>query len=64
MLLYAEGKRFTKEEYEKNVKWSQTQGLPQLKEHLYPKTKGFTIGLPFIRRNLPAIYNVQLAING
>lgn len=61
MLLYAEGTRFTKEKQEASIKFARTKGLPELKEHLLPRTKGFSIGLPHFRHNLPAVYNVQIA---
>jgi lysophosphatidic acid acyltransferase/lysophosphatidylinositol acyltransferase len=64
MLLYAEGTRFTKEKHEASIKFAQTKGLPELKEHLLPRTKGFTIGLPHFRQNLPAVYNVQIVFKG
>lgn len=64
MLLYAEGTRFTKEKQETSVKFAQSKGLPELKEHLLPRTKGFSVGLPHFRHNLPAVYNVQLAFKG
>lgn len=64
MLLYAEGTRFTKEKHEASVTFARTKGLPELKEHLLPRTKGFTIGLPHFRHNLPAVYNVQIAFKG
>lgn len=64
MLLYAEGTRFTKEKYEASVEFAKKRGLPELKEHLLPRTKGFSIGLPHFRNNLPAVYNVQLAFRG
>lgn len=64
VLLYAEGTRFTKEKQEAGVKFARSKGLPELKEHLLPRTKGFTVGLPHFRHNLPAVYNVQLAFKG
>lgn len=64
MLLYAEGTRFTKEKQEASVKFARSKGLPELKEHLLPRTKGFSVGLPHFRHNLPAVYNVQLAFKG
>lgn len=61
MLLYAEGTRFTKDKYEASVKYAKSKGLIELKQHLLPRTKGFSLGLPTFRHNLPAVYNVQLA---
>jgi len=64
MLLYAEGTRFTKEKHEASIKFARSKDLPELKEHLLPRTKGFSVGLPYFRHNLPAVYNVQLAFKG
>ncbi|XP_015377754.1 PREDICTED: 1-acyl-sn-glycerol-3-phosphate acyltransferase delta-like, partial [Diuraphis noxia] len=64
MLLYAEGTRFTKDKQEASIKFARSKGLPELKEHLLPRTKGFSIGLPHFRHNLPAVYNVQIAFKG
>jgi len=64
VMLYAEGTRFTKEKQEASIKFARSKGLPELKEHLLPRTNGFIIGLPHFRHNLPAIYNVQVAFRG
>lgn len=64
MLLYAEGTRFTKDKHEASLKFAQSKGLPELQEHLLPRTKGFSIGLPHFRHNLAAVYNVQIAFKG
>jgi len=64
VLLYAEGTRFTKEKREASVKFARSKGLPELKEHLLPRTTGFTVGLPHFRHNIPAVYNIQLAFKG
>lgn len=64
MLLYAEGTRFTKEKHEASIDFARKKGLPELKEHLLPRTKGFSLGLPHFRHNLPAVYNVQIAFKG
>ena len=38
-----EGTRFTKEKYEASVEIAKEKGLPILKHHLLPRTKGFTL---------------------
>jgi lysophosphatidic acid acyltransferase/lysophosphatidylinositol acyltransferase len=39
--LFAEGTRFTEEKYKLSVEFSKKKGLPVLKHHLFPRTKGF-----------------------
>lgn len=38
-----EGTRFTKEKYEASMQVAKEKGLPILKHHLLPRTKGFTL---------------------
>lgn len=45
LLLFCEGTRLTKEKYEASVKFSQEKGLPVMKHHLQPRTKGFALCL-------------------
>ncbi|XP_054011637.1 1-acyl-sn-glycerol-3-phosphate acyltransferase gamma-like [Hylaeus anthracinus] len=63
LLLNAEGTRFTKRKLEASQKFSQEKGLPVLKYHLTPRTKGFTASVPHMRGKFPAIYDVQLHFN-
>lgn len=61
LLLYAEGTRFTKEKHEASLSFAREKGLPQLKYHLTPRTRGFTCSIPHLRGKVDAIYDVQLA---
>ncbi|XP_017128026.1 1-acyl-sn-glycerol-3-phosphate acyltransferase delta [Drosophila elegans] len=61
LLLNAEGTRFTKAKHELSVKFAQERGLPIMKHHLVPRTKGFTTSLPTMRGVCPAIYDLNLA---
>lgn len=40
-LFFAEGTRFTQSKHEASVKFANERGLPVLKYHLVPRTKGF-----------------------
>jgi len=42
-LLFCEGTRFTKSKHEQSLKIAKEKGLPQLKHHLLPRTKGFSL---------------------
>lgn len=55
---YAEGTRFTKEKHEKSVEFAKSKGLTPLKYLLTPRTKGFSLFLPIIRKTSEAIYDV------
>jgi lysophosphatidic acid acyltransferase/lysophosphatidylinositol acyltransferase len=64
LLLNAEGTRFTKTKHEASVKFAEEHGLQPLKYHLIPRTKGFTVSVPFLKETgkCPNIYDVNLAI--
>ncbi|XP_011498819.1 PREDICTED: 1-acyl-sn-glycerol-3-phosphate acyltransferase gamma-like [Ceratosolen solmsi marchali] len=61
LLLYAEGTRFTPEKAEASQQFAKERGLPILKHHLTPRTRGFTASIPNLRGKVGAIYNIQLA---
>lgn len=61
LLLYAEGTRFTPRKLEASQKFAREKGLPILKHHLTPRTKGFTASVPHMRGKVNAIYDVQMA---
>ncbi|XP_023319306.1 1-acyl-sn-glycerol-3-phosphate acyltransferase delta-like [Trichogramma pretiosum] len=61
LLLYAEGTRFTPEKVEASKKFAKEKGLPVLKHHLTPRTRGFTASIPHLRGKVDAIYDIQLA---
>ncbi|PSN36531.1 1-acyl-sn-glycerol-3-phosphate acyltransferase delta [Blattella germanica] len=60
----AEGTRFTREKHEASRRFAEEKGLPVLKHHLTPRTKGFTTSLPYLREKVGAIYDVQLSFKG
>ena len=41
LCLFAEGTRFTEEKHAQSVEFARSRGLPILKHHLFPRTKGF-----------------------
>lgn len=45
MLMFCEGTRFTPEKYEKSKAFALKKGLPVLKHHLTPRTKGFCVAV-------------------
>lgn len=61
MLLYPEGTRFTPKKLEASQKFAIEKGLPVLKYHLTPRTKGFTASINHMRGKAAAIYDIQMA---
>lgn len=61
LLLFAEGTRFTPEKCEASQKFARLKGLPVLKHHLTPRTRGFIASLPSMKGKVDAIYDFQLA---
>ena len=41
--MFCEGTRFTKEKHAESMKIAREKGLPELKHHLLPRTKGFSL---------------------
>ncbi|XP_063701440.1 1-acyl-sn-glycerol-3-phosphate acyltransferase gamma-like [Culicoides brevitarsis] len=62
LLLNAEGTRFTKTKHEASVKFAEERGMTPLQYHLIPRTKGFTVSLPYLKENCPNVYDINLAI--
>lgn len=48
-LLYCEGTRFTEKKHEISMQVAESKGLPKLKYHLLPRTKGFTTTLQCLK---------------
>ncbi|EFN64501.1 1-acyl-sn-glycerol-3-phosphate acyltransferase gamma [Camponotus floridanus] len=61
LLLYPEGTRFTSKKLEASQKFAIEKGLPVLKYHLTPRTKGFIASIPHMRGKATAIYDIQIA---
>lgn len=41
--MFCEGTRFTKRKHEESMRVAKEKGLPELKHHLLPRTKGFSL---------------------
>nr|XP_048307285.1 1-acyl-sn-glycerol-3-phosphate acyltransferase gamma isoform X5 [Myodes glareolus] len=59
-LLYCEGTRFTETKHRISMEVAASKGLPPLKYHLLPRTKGFTTAVQCLRGTAGAIYDVTL----
>ncbi|XP_029926598.1 1-acyl-sn-glycerol-3-phosphate acyltransferase gamma [Myripristis murdjan] len=60
VLLYCEGTRFTEKKHQISMEVADSKGLPRLKYHLLPRTKGFTTTLHCLRDTASAVYDVTL----
>jgi len=63
MLLYAEGTRFTPSKHAASMQFARERGLPVLKRHLIPRTRGFVQCVRSVHGHFPAIYDVTVAFN-
>ncbi|TKS67435.1 1-acyl-sn-glycerol-3-phosphate acyltransferase gamma [Collichthys lucidus] len=59
-LLYCEGTRFTETKHQISNQVAESKGLPKLKYHLLPRTKGFTTTLQCLKGTVTAVYDVTL----
>uniref|UniRef100_A0A667X916 1-acylglycerol-3-phosphate O-acyltransferase 3 n=1 Tax=Myripristis murdjan TaxID=586833 RepID=A0A667X916_9TELE len=63
VLLYCEGTRFTEKKHQISMEVADSKGLPRLKYHLLPRTKGFTTTLHLsilTNKNWGCMHNFQL----
>lgn len=63
LTLFPEGTRFTKEKHEASMIVARSKGLPELKHHLLPRTRGFVASMPHLREKVPALYDVVVAVD-
>ncbi|XP_064236278.1 1-acyl-sn-glycerol-3-phosphate acyltransferase gamma isoform X3 [Aotus nancymaae] len=63
-LLYCEGTRFTETKHRVSMEVAAAKGLPVLKYHLLPRTKGFTTAVKCLRGTVAAVYDVTLNFRG
>ncbi|XP_045608732.1 1-acyl-sn-glycerol-3-phosphate acyltransferase delta isoform X2 [Procambarus clarkii] len=63
MLLFAEGTRFTPAKHEASMEFARKRGLPELKRHLIPRTRGFIQCVQSLQGNFPVIYDVTVGFN-
>uniref|UniRef100_A0A3P9H3T2 1-acyl-sn-glycerol-3-phosphate acyltransferase delta n=2 Tax=Oryzias latipes TaxID=8090 RepID=A0A3P9H3T2_ORYLA len=59
-LLFCEGTRFTPEKHQASMQVAESKGLPKLKYHLLPRTKGFWMTVQNLRGTVSAVYDSTL----
>ncbi|KAG8583060.1 hypothetical protein GDO81_008265 [Engystomops pustulosus] len=59
-LIHCEGTRFTEKKHEISMQVAEAKGLPKLKYHLLPRTKGFAVTVQSLRNVVSAVYDSTL----
>lgn len=59
-LLFCEGTRFTPKKHQLSMQVAESKGLPKLKHHLLPRTKGFWVTVQNLRGTAAAVYDCTL----
>ncbi|XP_013381629.1 1-acyl-sn-glycerol-3-phosphate acyltransferase delta isoform X2 [Lingula anatina] len=62
ILMFCEGTRFTEAKHKASMKVAKEKGLPELKHHLLPRTKGFVLTMQGLKGKIPAIYDCTVGI--
>jgi len=62
VLMFCEGTRFTKSKHETSMKVAREKGMPELKHHLLPRTKGFSMLNRGASGRINAIYDLTIGI--
>lgn len=60
VLFFAEGTRLTQEKLKNSIKYAEERNLKPLKYHLFPRTKGFKVCLPMIKKNCDSLVNYEM----
>ncbi|XP_049761038.1 1-acyl-sn-glycerol-3-phosphate acyltransferase delta isoform X2 [Elephas maximus indicus] len=59
-LIHCEGTRFTEKKHQISMQVAKAKGLPSLKYHLLPRTKGFAVTVRSLRNVVSAVYDCTL----
>ncbi|XP_049621472.1 1-acyl-sn-glycerol-3-phosphate acyltransferase delta [Suncus etruscus] len=59
-LIHCEGTRFTERKHQASMQVARAKGLPSLKHHLLPRTKGFAVTVKSLRNVVSAVYDCTL----
>lgn len=62
VLMFCEGTRFTKSKHDISMKVAREKGMPELKHHLLPRTKGFSMLNRGASGRISAIYDLTIGI--
>ncbi|UJR08668.1 hypothetical protein I4U23_012926 [Adineta vaga] len=62
-LMACEGTRFTERKREESMEYARKKNLPELKYHILPRTRGFSMIMQGAKGKIPAVYNFMLAFS-
>jgi len=62
ILLFCEGTRFTETKHQLSMEVARKKGLPELKHHLLPRPKGFSMALHGFKNKIKYVYDVTVAV--
>lgn len=60
--MFCEGTRFTAEKHAKSIEYAKLKGLPELKHHLLPRTKGFCLLAKGASGRIGSIFDLNVGI--
>ncbi|XP_037080534.1 1-acyl-sn-glycerol-3-phosphate acyltransferase gamma-like isoform X2 [Pollicipes pollicipes] len=63
LLIFCEGTRFTRAKHEASMEVARKKGLPELRNLLLPRTKGFTYSASRLRGKFAAVYNLTVCFD-
>lgn len=61
LAIFAEGTRLTEAKVQASIEYARSQGLPELKHHLIPRTRGFAVTVHYFKDKVPAVYDMEVA---
>ncbi|CAF1140090.1 unnamed protein product [Rotaria sp. Silwood1] len=62
-LMACEGTRFTERKRLESMKYAREKNLPELKHHILPRTRGFTMIMQGAKGKIPGVYNFMLGFS-
>ena len=62
-MIFCEGTRFTAAKHEASMEVARRKGLPELRNLLLPRTKGFTYSVSRLRGKFAAVYDVTVSFD-
>jgi len=61
LFLSCEGTRYTEDKRLESMQVAQEKGLPELKHHILPRTKGFVLVMQGLNKHIAAVYDITVA---
>lgn len=61
LAIFAEGTRLTEAKVQASMEYARSNGLPELKHHLLPRSRGFAMTAQYFKDKVPAVYDLEIA---